>query len=145
MSTNQDSNGRDIEKESHVLFTEAQDIISRSYALLKTFEETDERLKDYKLGLPTAKWKQDKEDMRELLACGREYGERLVEEKLAPGAYLSRQQDRPKANEKDIMISELFKDSRKPEEDNWGTVAADQLKKFTAIAKTVPPKALERK
>ncbi|KAI0381517.1 hypothetical protein F5Y04DRAFT_288408 [Hypomontagnella monticulosa] len=139
-----DSNGCGTGKDGHVLLKEADAVIAMGHQLIQNFKEMDEQLKDHKLELPTAKWKQDKQDMRELLACGREYGEKLVEDKLTPDAYPSRQSDNYKEDEKGSIASELFKDSRKPEEDNWGTVAADQLKGFVAIAKTVHPKILER-
>ncbi|KAI0843345.1 hypothetical protein F5Y06DRAFT_302593 [Hypoxylon sp. FL0890] len=132
-------------KESHVLFKEAQAVMSGGYSLLKQFKETDEQLKTFKLEFPTAKWKQDKQDIKELLACGREVGEKLVEEKLAPKGYPSPQPDRYKVNEKEGVAAELFKDSRKGSDgDNWGAVAADQVKRFAAIAKTVPVKGSER-
>ncbi|KAI2473427.1 hypothetical protein F4781DRAFT_427441 [Annulohypoxylon bovei var. microspora] len=132
-------------KEDHFLFKDAQSVISGGYSLLKQFKETEEQLKNYKLDLPTTKWKQDGRDMKELLACGREYGEKLIEEKLVPKAYPSPHPDRYKVDEKDNIISELFNDSRKAaNEDNWGTIAADQVKKLTAIAKTIPFKTPER-
>ncbi|KAI2778901.1 hypothetical protein F4815DRAFT_476216 [Daldinia loculata] len=134
-----DGKARNTTKESHILFQDAQSIISGSYKLLRKFKETDEQLKSYKFELPTAKWKQDKQDMKDLLSCGREYGEKLVEDKLAPEAHISRQHDRSKANERESMASDLFKESRMAlDGDTWGTVAAEQVKKFTAIAKSVP-------
>ncbi|KAI0884689.1 uncharacterized protein GGS22DRAFT_200396 [Annulohypoxylon maeteangense] len=134
-----------VSKEDHALFKEAQSIISEGYSLLKQFKETDEQLKNYKLDLPTAKWKQDGRDIKELLACGREHGEKLIEKKLAPKAYPSPHPDRPKVDERDNMVSELFKDSGKAEEgDNWGTIAADQMKKFSTVAETIPINILER-
>ncbi|OTA94035.1 hypothetical protein M434DRAFT_384818 [Hypoxylon sp. CO27-5] len=132
-------------KESHVLFKDAQAIISGGYSLLKQFMETEERLKDYKIGLPTVKWKQDKQDIKELLACGREVGEKLIEEKLAPKSYPSPKPDRYKSSEKENIAAELFKNSHKASDgSHWGVVAADQVKKFAAIAKTIPVKASER-
>lgn len=122
------------------MFKDAHDVISGSHSLLKQFKEAEERLKDYKVDLPSAKWKQDKQDIKDLLACGREEGERLVEKQLAPSAYPSPQPDRYKATEKDNLVSELFKESRKVADgETWGAVAADQIKKFTSIAKSVAP------
>ncbi|KAI1381547.1 hypothetical protein F4677DRAFT_403377 [Hypoxylon crocopeplum] len=132
-------------KDGHILYKDAQTIVSESYALLRQFKEADERLKNHKLELPSAKWKQDGRDMKDLLACGREYGEKLVESKLVPKAYISHQPDRYNANEKESIASELFKDSCKGlDEDNWGTVAADQVKRLTAITKTIPSQGSER-
>ncbi|KAI0142410.1 hypothetical protein F4776DRAFT_676294 [Hypoxylon sp. NC0597] len=139
------SKARGTGKESHVLFKDAQAVMSGGYSLLKQFKETEERLKDYKIELPTVKWKQDKQDIKELLACGREVGEKLVEEKLAPKSYPFPQPDRYKSSEKENIAAELFKDSRKaPDGGHWGAVAADQVKKFAAIAKTIPVKGSER-
>ncbi|KAI0131300.1 hypothetical protein F4814DRAFT_445438 [Daldinia grandis] len=126
-------------KEGHILFQDAQSIISESYALLRKFNETDEQLKSYKFELPTAKWRQDKQDMKDLLSCGREYGEKLVEDKLIPRAHIPHQADRREVNEKESMALDLFKESRMAlDGDTWGIVAAEQVKKFTAIAKSVP-------
>ncbi|KAI1655765.1 hypothetical protein F4813DRAFT_391340 [Daldinia decipiens] len=130
---------RNTTKENHILFQDAQSVISGSYTLLRKFKETDEQLKNYKFEFPTAKWKQDKQDMKDLLSCGREYGEKLAEDKLIPEAHISHQLDRYKGNERESMASDLFKESRMAlDEDTWGTVAAEQVKKFTAIAKSVP-------
>ncbi|KAI1106747.1 hypothetical protein F4804DRAFT_329942 [Jackrogersella minutella] len=136
---------RSSSKEGHILFKETQAAISGGRLLLTRFKEADEQLKNFKLELPTAQWKQDNQDMKELLACGREYGEKLIEEKLAPTSYPSPLADRYKANEKEKMASDLFKDSRKKtDEGDWGMVAADQVEKFTALAKTIPFKDHER-
>ncbi|KAF3070959.1 hypothetical protein GL218_00774 [Daldinia childiae] len=134
-----DGEARNTTKEGHILFQDAKSIISGSYELLIKFKETDEQLKSYKFELPIAKWKQDKQDMKDLLSCGREYGEKLVEDKLTPEAHISHQPDRYKENERESMASDLFKESRMAlDGDTWGTVAAEQVKKFTAIAKSVP-------
>ncbi|KAI8963348.1 hypothetical protein F5Y11DRAFT_319514 [Daldinia sp. FL1419] len=149
-STTVPSHGPDGEahttsKESHILFQDAHAIISESYALLDKFRETDKQLKNYKFELPGAKWKQDKQDMKDLLACGREYGEKLVEERLSPEAHVTQQFVRYKGNEKENVASELFKESRKgSERDTWGAVAAAQVKGYTAIAKSVPFEGLEK-
>ncbi|KAI1388294.1 uncharacterized protein F4822DRAFT_402415 [Hypoxylon trugodes] len=134
--------GRGAGKENHVLFNDAQSIISGGYALLNQFREADERLKKHKIEFPTAKWKQDTQDMKELLACGRKHGVKLVEEKLDPKAYPSPEPDTYKAGEKDDLVSELFKNSRKISlDDNWGDVAAEQMRKITDLIKTVPVKS----
>ncbi|KAL7624335.1 hypothetical protein AAE478_005897 [Parahypoxylon ruwenzoriense] len=136
---------RGTSKENHALFKDAQAIISGSYSLLTQFKEVDERLKTYKLESPTERWKKDRQDMRELLACGRDYGEKLVEDKLAPNTHPSPLPDRYKASERGNMTSRLFKDShRASDKDSWGTVAADQAKRLTAVAKTIPTKDTER-
>ncbi|KAG4219409.1 hypothetical protein PC116_g32111 [Phytophthora cactorum] len=141
-----DGEARKTSKENHILFQDAQAIISESYALLKKFEETDEQLKNYKFELPTAKWKQDKQDMKDLLSCGREYGERLIEGKLVPIAQIPQQPHGYKSKEKEAAASEFFKKSSKmrDEDDTWGTAAAAQVKRFTAIAKLVPLEGLEQ-
>ncbi|KAI0900494.1 hypothetical protein F4806DRAFT_491383 [Annulohypoxylon nitens] len=134
-----------MKKETHVLFQEARSAISGGHTLLKQFREADEMLKNHKLDLPMEKWKQDGRDLKELLACGREHGEKLIESKLAPNSYPSPSPDKYKATEKDNMISELFKDSSKANDgDNWGTVATDQMEKFSAIAKTIPIKVVKK-
>ncbi|KAI1807703.1 hypothetical protein F4811DRAFT_549468 [Daldinia bambusicola] len=135
-----DSEACNTSKEDHILFQDAQVVISGSHALLKKFKETDEQLKNYKFELPSAKWKQDKQDIKDLLSCGREYGEKLVEDKLAPAPQMFQKTDGYKANGKEAMASKLFKkgSSKARDDDTWGTVAAEQVKRFTTIAKSVP-------
>ncbi|KAI1471399.1 uncharacterized protein F4812DRAFT_413923 [Daldinia caldariorum] len=141
-----DDEARNASKEGHILFQDAQAVISRSYALLEKFKETDEQLKNCKFELPSAKWKQDKQDIKDLLSCGREYGEKLVEDKLAPMPQMFQHSNGHKADGKEAMTSELFKKSSKArdEEDTWGTVAAEQVKRFTVMAKSVPMDDVER-
>ncbi|KAI1095429.1 hypothetical protein F5B19DRAFT_504251 [Rostrohypoxylon terebratum] len=132
-------------KETHILFQEARSAILGGHALLEQFKEADKLIKNHKLDLPTEKWKQDGRDYKELLACGREHGEKLVESKLVPNSYPSPSPDTYKAIEKDSMISELFKDSSKAKGgDNWGTIATDQMEKVSAVAKTIPIKVVEK-
>lgn len=127
------------------MFKDYQALLSGSHSLLTQFKKTDERLKNYKIELPSAKWKQDKLDIKDLLACGREYGEKLVEKKLAPSGYLSHQPGSNKADEKEKIASELFKESHKCVDGNsWGVVAAEQVKRLRAIVNTIPSKELEK-
>ncbi|KAI2632375.1 hypothetical protein GGR54DRAFT_583224 [Hypoxylon sp. NC1633] len=136
-----DGQARGGDKEGHVLFKEAQSIITGSQSLLQQFKETDEELKKHKVEFPTAKWKQDKQDMKDLLACGREYGEKLVDDRLAPSPLQPHQPNNHKASEKENLASYLFEDSRKElGGDTWGAVAAEQFERVATIVKTVPPK-----
>ncbi|KAI1497033.1 hypothetical protein F5X99DRAFT_413496 [Biscogniauxia marginata] len=128
-------------KEGHVLYKETQDILSKSTSLLKQFTEMEEKMKKHKVDFPTARWKQDKQDIKELLDLGRQHGEQLAESLLVPNIYPSTKPDQSQQSDNEKLASDLFKDSRKAlEGDTWGTVAAEQVKRFKALAKTVPLK-----
>ncbi|KAI1084406.1 hypothetical protein F5B20DRAFT_593477 [Whalleya microplaca] len=132
-------------KEGHVLFTEAQRFVTGSRSLLKHFKDIEEGLKNQKLDLPTETWKNDKQELKEILAGGRQEGEKLIEGILAPNTYPSPKSAKYKASPNEELASGLFKESRRfLDEDNWGTVAVDQVKKLTALAKTVPPTTSDR-
>ncbi|KAI1765849.1 hypothetical protein GGR53DRAFT_529273 [Hypoxylon sp. FL1150] len=133
-----------VGKEGHVLFKEAEDVISGGFSLLKQFREADKQLENHKLKLPTAQWKKDRKDIKELLAFGREYGEKLVENELAPNIYPPPQPDKYSANGNEKKAAELFKNRKASHKSTWGIVAADQVKKLTALVKTIPPKEPER-
>ncbi|KAI0009312.1 hypothetical protein F4779DRAFT_640611 [Xylariaceae sp. FL0662B] len=132
-------------KEGHVLFKETQKFISGGYALLKHFKDTEEGLKNQKLEFPTERWKNDKQELKEILAGGRQEGEKLAEGILAPDTYTPSKPGNYMASPNEQLVSDLFKESRKfLEQDNWGTVAVDQVKKLTALAKIIPPKNPDR-
>ncbi|KAI5864270.1 hypothetical protein GGS23DRAFT_491046 [Durotheca rogersii] len=134
-----------IGKEGHALYANAQAVMTESHALLKHFKETDERSGAYRIDFPASKWKQDKHEIKELLARGREYGERLVEDQLAPDTYQAPKFDACKANEEDDVALGLFKEGHKASyEDSWGMVAVDQVKRLTAVANTIPLKGFEQ-
>ncbi|KAI1639403.1 hypothetical protein F4809DRAFT_596045 [Biscogniauxia mediterranea] len=128
-------------KEGHVLYETAQDILSKSASLLKQFTETDEKVQQHKVDFPTARWKQDKQDIKELLELGRQHGEQLVEDLLVPNMHSSLKHDQTQLSDNEKLASDLFKDSHKAlKGDTWGTVAADQVRQFKTLAKMVPPK-----
>ncbi|OTB05445.1 hypothetical protein M426DRAFT_319984 [Hypoxylon sp. CI-4A] len=130
---------------SRFLSGEAKSILSGGYSLIKRFKETEEQLRSRKLKLPAEKWQQDKKLIRDIFTAGLEYGETLVEDKLKPNTYPPHQLANTKMSEKNKTASELFKSSRDDlDEENWGTIAADQVKRISAIAKTVPLRESER-
>ncbi|KAI0602273.1 hypothetical protein F4775DRAFT_231550 [Biscogniauxia sp. FL1348] len=126
-------------KEDHILYETTRDALSKSASLLQQFTETDEKLQKHKVDFPTARWKQDKQDIKELLDLGRQHGEQLVEALLVPNmhSYLKLEQTQLSDNEK--LASDLFEDSHNAlKGDTWGTVAADQVRQFKTLAKMVP-------
>lgn len=98
----------------------------------------EEQLLANKLELPVARWKQDKQEVREILEYSGRYGETLVGSVLAPEAAAASPMNQRNAGENEQFVKELFKDSGETlEGETWGRVAEDQLKKFSAIARTV--------
>lgn len=107
-------------------------------SLLKQFKLVEEQLSANKLELPMARWKQDKQDIGEVLDCSGRYGEGLVGSVLAPEPAASPMVSQRNAGENEQFVKELFKDSGDTlNGETWGRVAEDQLKQFSAIAKTV--------
>ncbi|ORY64433.1 uncharacterized protein BCR38DRAFT_435092 [Pseudomassariella vexata] len=130
-----------IGRERSELFHAAQAIIGDSHALLKLYKDTDEGLKSRQLETPATVWKKDKDDLKEVLACGREIGENLVERHLAPRTHSQPDPNLSKESEHFKTALELFKDSRNAlEGESWGTVAAEQVKRLKNLAITIPSK-----
>ncbi|KAI0124946.1 hypothetical protein BJ170DRAFT_685820 [Xylariales sp. AK1849] len=129
-------------KEEFVLFQQAQDIIRSSRSLLHWYKETDDNLKTHQLDLPTATWKKDKQDIKEILICGREHGEKIIEGNLAPDNYSPPEGSKSKANGHEQAAIGLFDESRKTVggDDCWGSVANEQIKKLKGLADTLAPK-----
>ncbi|KAI1354327.1 hypothetical protein F5Y01DRAFT_311891 [Xylaria sp. FL0043] len=128
-----------LRKEDHPLFQKAQAQRDDFNSLLKQLEIMEQRLNSDKLQLPLATWKQDKQDMKELLAYGGRYGEILLGGALAPELAASPEIDLPGTSEKDQLVKEFFKEGRKVlDGETWGHVAEDQLKQLSAIARALP-------
>ncbi|KAI1124094.1 hypothetical protein F5Y10DRAFT_269424 [Nemania abortiva] len=140
------SDGRDerdghlstLRKEDHPLFKLIQENKEDYQSLLAQFKAVEEQLDADKLELPVARWKQDKQEIKELLDCSGKYGETLIGSVLAPEPVPSSAIDQFNGDEIDERIKELFSDSRELlEGETWGRVAENQLKHFSAIASTV--------
>ncbi|KAI3327872.1 hypothetical protein HD806DRAFT_484238 [Xylariaceae sp. AK1471] len=126
-----------LRKEDHPLFKQAQTNTGGHLLLMTQFKLVEEQLNANKLELPVDRWKQDKRDIKELLACSGSYGEALVESVLAPKSAPCPVIDQPGTSENEQIAKELFKDSRKVlDEETWGHVAEEQVKKFSAIAQS---------
>ncbi|RYP69441.1 hypothetical protein DL771_006093 [Monosporascus sp. 5C6A] len=125
-------------KDDHVLFQEAQYLISQSRTMLRDFKEADDRLKNYKLELPMARWKQDKRQMQELLESGRQRAEEIIEGLLIPNNYPTAKADKHGAT--DVHELKLFEESHKAlKGENWGMAAAEQATQLTAVVKKLLP------
>ncbi|KAI1175727.1 hypothetical protein F4777DRAFT_549044 [Nemania sp. FL0916] len=129
---------RTLRKENHPLFKQIQANQEDHESLLKQIELVEEQLNANKLELPEAKWNQDKKDITEILGCGSRYGEALVGNVLVPSFTPSSVFGQPAAVEKDRIARELFKGNREAlDGETWGHVAEEQLKQFSAIARTM--------
>ncbi|RYP58895.1 hypothetical protein DL769_008756 [Monosporascus sp. CRB-8-3] len=137
-SSNKTQKGPHISgKDDHVLFQDAQYLISQSRKMLQDFRETDDRLKNYTLELPMARWKQDKRQMQELLASGRQRAEEIIEGLLIPN-YPKAKADKHGATDVDEL--KLFEEGHKAlKGENWGIVAAEQATELTTIVKKLLP------
>ncbi|RYO86210.1 hypothetical protein DL766_003568 [Monosporascus sp. MC13-8B] len=139
-SSNKTQKGPQISgKDDHVLFQDAQYLISQSRTMLRDFKDTDDRLKNYKLELPMARWKQDKRQVQELLASGRQRAEEIVEDLLIPNNHRTAKADNHGAT--DVHELRLFEEGHKAlKGENWGTVAAEQATQLTAVVKKLLPR-----
>lgn len=125
-------------KAHHVLFQDVQSLLSQSSTMLREFKETDERLKNYKLEPPVDRWKQDKRQMKDLLASGRQSAEEIVERLLIPNSYPTTKAD--KQGVTDTQDLKLFEESHKAlKGENWGNTAAEQAAQIAAIVKRLLP------
>ncbi|KAI0552712.1 hypothetical protein F4679DRAFT_46236 [Xylaria curta] len=138
------SNGQagqlNLHKEDHHLFKEAQAHTEIYQSMVKQFDLLEEQLKADKIELPVAEWEQDKERIRDFLTRSGKYGETLIGNVLVPESAANPAVDLQNADEKDQFIKEEFKDWQKVlEGETWGQVAEEQLKHFSAMARTVQP------
>lgn len=125
-------------KEDHVLYQDAQSLLSQSSAMLREFKGIDERLKNYKVDLPVAEWKQDKRQMKNLVANGRQEAEEIIERLLIPNSLPTPKTD--KHGVADMQDLKFFEKSHKAlKDDNWGATAAEQATQLAAIVERLLP------
>ncbi|TRX92194.1 hypothetical protein FHL15_006809 [Xylaria flabelliformis] len=126
-----------LRKEDHPLFKQAQVNTEIYQSLVKQFNLLEEQLKNDKLELPVAKWKQDNEKIREFLTCSGKYGETLIGNVLVPESAANPAVDQRNTGEGDEFVKYLFKDCQDVlDGETWGQVAEEQLKHFSAMART---------
>ncbi|KAJ8123630.1 hypothetical protein ONZ43_g468 [Nemania bipapillata] len=110
-----------LRMEDHPLFKLAQANKEDHQLLLKQFKLVEEQLDTNKLELPAVRWKQDKQEIKEFLDCG---SSPII--------------DQANVGEEDWLAKEFFNGSRELlDGETWGHVAEEQLKHFSAIARTV--------
>ncbi|KAI1754761.1 hypothetical protein F4782DRAFT_460858 [Xylaria castorea] len=127
-----------LRKEDHPLSKQAQVNTEIYQSLVKQFKLVEEQLRTDKLELPAAKWKQENQDIRELLTCSGRYGETLIGSVLVPESAANPVIDQQHTGEGDQFIKELFEDCQDVlDGETWGQVAEEQLKHFSAMARTV--------
>ncbi|KAI0113724.1 hypothetical protein GGR51DRAFT_506386 [Nemania sp. FL0031] len=125
-------------KEDHPLFKLIQDNQEDHQSVLKQFKLVEAELDADKLELPEAQWKQDRQEIKELLNCSGRYGEALIGSVLAPESAPGPPIDQSDGDKKDRRIKELFSDTQELfDGETWGQVAQTQLKHFSAIAGTL--------
>ncbi|KAI0205518.1 hypothetical protein F4808DRAFT_236734 [Astrocystis sublimbata] len=129
--------GQPLCKENHRLFKAARENTEFYQSLLKHLECVEEQVRSEKPDIPVAKWKQDKEDIKEVFTYTGEYGETLIGGLLVPESAVSLAIDQSNATEKDRHVKDMFKESQEViNNDTWGQVAEEQLKQFSIMAKT---------
>ncbi|KAH7040426.1 uncharacterized protein B0I36DRAFT_310650 [Microdochium trichocladiopsis] len=125
-------------KSKHILREEAEAIMLQSQGLLDKFEKASEMLKSFDLASPLETWNQDKHDLADIMMCGRDYGQHIVEGILVPGLY---QDPHTHAHERtenqEIAAGLIVKGKTAVEGNNWGTVFEDQLRRSVALANTI--------
>ncbi|KXJ96876.1 hypothetical protein Micbo1qcDRAFT_191510 [Microdochium bolleyi] len=122
----------------HILFEEAEVVTQGSRELLARFEKTDEMVTSHNLALPLQAWTQDKRDFAEIMMCGQEHGQHVIEGLLAPGLYeepLARSWDQNENQE--IAVGLLKKSKKALNEENWGVVFEDQLRYGVSLANSI--------
>ncbi|KAI0472478.1 hypothetical protein F4859DRAFT_107009 [Xylaria cf. heliscus] len=135
LSTGQAGQLGRLRKEDHPLFKQAQ-VHTESYqSLVKQLKFVEEQLKTDRLELPAARWKQDNQEIREVLTCSSRHGETLLGSVLVPDSATNPAIDQQNTVEKDKFVEDLFKESQKLlQGETWGQIAEEQLKHFSAMA-----------
>ncbi|KAJ3569446.1 hypothetical protein NPX13_g6084 [Xylaria arbuscula] len=128
-----------LRKEDHPLFHEAQAQREDVKSMLKQLKTNEAQLQSDKLALPVATWEQDKKDINKVLEYGNRYAEALLGDALAPESMGSMEIGQLGSSEEERLVKELFEDGNEvlPQE-TWGHVADDQLKRLSAIARSIP-------
>lgn len=113
--------------------------MTASWDLVKRFKEVNEALTTLEVDRPDGRWNRDKQQMKDLLACGRKHGEKTMENLLVAESHRLHKLDRPGMGEKHAIAASLFKDSHALlEGDTWGDVKDHHVEQFSAIAQELP-------
>lgn len=120
------------------LLHEAHALISDSRSVIESYLGMNESLKRHKLELPAGTLKKDKQDIKEVLECGRQHGEDIAEDYLLPNTYTSAEAGRTKINGHQQTAAEMFQDSRKTVQDGAGAVIAQQMLGFRQLVDAIP-------
>ncbi|KAI0416407.1 hypothetical protein F5X98DRAFT_387997 [Xylaria grammica] len=138
LSARRDGQPGALRKEDHPLFQKSDAHTEDINSLLKQLEPVEAQ-GNRVLELPTARWMQDKHEMKEVLVCGGKYGQVLLGGALAPELAANAEIDQPNAGEHGKFAKELFRDGRKfLDDETWGHVAEDQLMQMSAIVNMLP-------
>lgn len=126
-----------LQKEDHPLFKQSQVNAEAYQSIMKQFKLVEEQLSADRLETPLARWKQDKQEIKELLDCSGKHGEALLGSLLAPDPNAIPIVDQPSAYKESRVAEELFRGSREVlQGETWGRVAENQIKQLSAIART---------
>ncbi|KAH8204034.1 hypothetical protein TruAng_001845 [Truncatella angustata] len=120
------------------LVKEARDLIADSRMVVKCYTDLNESLKTHNIELPAATLKKDKQDIKELLACGREHGETIANGHLAPHTYSPPNLENGH-DAHDHTAADMFQESRRTIQDSVGSVVDEQLQGFRRLVTTMSP------
>ena len=127
-----------IDKEGNPLYQQTQRMLRLCRGMVNRHRAVEKETERPDLKTPRETWGGDAEEMSKLLACGRQYGEKLVEGLISPEGWDSAK-DR-QGGEVGDMVTELFKRSGKVAEkktEAWGRVANAQVKALAGVVRTL--------
>lgn len=135
-----DEEGRNVPpRKQHILHAESDAIIEESRVLLAKFERAGDMLKSFDLALPLELWAQDKHDLAEIMLCGRDHGQHVVEGLLVPGMFKDPPvYDRGFTENQEVALGLLTESKKVLAGENWGTVFEEHLRRSVALANAVP-------
>ncbi|KAK1832210.1 hypothetical protein QBC39DRAFT_76888 [Podospora conica] len=125
-----------VDKGNNPLYKQTQELMRLSRSMVHRHRALERETERPGLNTPRETWKEDGEEMSKLLACGRQYGERLVAGLISPDGVGEIGNDAG-GGEVDGMVKELF--TSVETSDTWGRVAGDQVKALTEVVKTLAP------
>lgn len=128
---------------AHPLYKLSVEIIPTCRNTIVRHREADKLSRNRQLRFPFEEWKEDADNTKELIHCGRQYAEGIARCLVEPNANTSAilGVDTEKLNETGRVAVELFPSGRKSLEAGagWATTAQTQLRWYAALAKTANP------
>ena len=129
-------------EQEHFFLSYTRSMIKDVRTMVEAYHDLESRLQAQQtFPSPVEAWKEDHEEMKQILQYGREHGEKLVEQILTSKKY-SNPLTVGEGTEDEVVEfaeSSWYKDSSKTAQgENWGKIAYSQLNAIKCVVRTLP-------